>query len=133
MTGLLHIVSGTFTSATDYVDVTIDSGATLAGTNGTTIDVSGNWTNNGGFTANNNTVNFNGSGAQTIGGTATTSFDNLTIANAGTGVTLAHDETVNLLLTLTNDLNTSTFTLTQPSTGSSAGGADVVGTGSHAA
>jgi CSLREA domain-containing protein len=124
--GTLQVNAGSkFTSSTSFANVLING--TLAGTNATSMDVSGNWTNNGTFTPNGNTVNFNGSSAQTIGGTATTSFDNLTIANAGSGVTLGHDETVNLLLTLTNDLNTSTFTLTQPSTGTSAGAADVVG------
>ena len=58
---LLRVQTGTFTSSSTYNNVQIDSGATLAGTNGTTINVSGNWTNNGTFTANTNTVNFNGS------------------------------------------------------------------------
>ncbi|MBK8467519.1 MAG: hypothetical protein IPL32_17010 [Chloracidobacterium sp.] len=124
---LLRVKAGTFTSSSTYKDVQIDNGATLAGTNGTTINVNGNWVNNGTFTANTNTVNFNGSGAQSIGGTSATTFNNLTIANAGSGVSLGQNAAVNGILTLTNDLNTGANTLTMPATGTSAGGADVIG------
>ena len=124
---LLRVQTGTFTSSSTYNNVQIDSGATLAGTNGTTINVSGNWTNNGTFTANTNTVNFNGSAAQTIGGTSVTTFNNLTIANAGSGVSLGQNANVNAVLTLTNDLTTGANILTMPNTGTSAGTADVIG------
>jgi hypothetical protein len=107
--------------------VQIDSGTTLAGTNGTTINVSGNWTNNGTFTANTNTVSFNGSGPQTIGGSSVTTFNNLTIANAGSGVSLAQNASVNAVLTLSSDLTTGANFLTMPNTGTSTGTADVVG------
>jgi CSLREA domain-containing protein len=132
VTGLLEVQGGTFTSSSTFNNVQIDSGATLAGTNATTMNVSGNWTNNGGspgsFTANGNTVNFNGAGAQTIGGNTATTFNNLTIANAGAGVSLALNATVNGTLTLTNDLNTAANTLIQPSTAPvSAGAGDVIG------
>jgi CSLREA domain-containing protein len=125
--GLLRVQAGTFTSSSIYNDVQIDIGATLAGTNATTINVGGNWTNNGTYTANNNTVNFNGSGAQVIGGTSATTFQNLTIANAGSGVSLGQNATVNGVLTLTNDLTTGANTLTMPATGTSAGTGDVIG------
>src|SRR5439155_3390298 len=76
--GTLEVKAGTFTSSSNYNNVLIDVGTTLAGTNATTINVSGNWTNNGTFTANGNTVVFNGNGnTQTIAGT--NSFFNLTI------------------------------------------------------
>jgi predicted outer membrane repeat protein len=132
VTGLLRVQGGTFISSSTFNNVQIDSGATLAGTNATTMNVSGNWTNNGGsatsFTANGNTVNFNGAGAQSIGGNTATTFNNLTIANAGAGVSLGLNATVNGTLTLTNDLNTSTNTLIQPSTAPvSAGAGDVIG------
>src|SRR5258706_284594 len=132
VTGLLEVQGGTFTSSSTFNNVQIDSGATLGGTNATTMNVSGNWTNNGGspgsFTANGNTVNFNGAGAQTIGGNTVTTFNNLTIANAGGGVSLALNATVNGILTLTNDLNTGANTLIQPSTApASAGAGDVIG------
>jgi CSLREA domain-containing protein len=125
--GLVRVQAGTFTSSSTYNNVQIDSGATLAGVSATTINVSGNWTNNGTFTANNNTVNFNGSGAQSIAGSNVTTFQNLTIANAGSGVSLGTNATVNGVLTLTNDLNTSTNVLTMPGTGTSAGTGDVIG------
>jgi Calx-beta domain-containing protein len=125
--GLLRVQAGAFTSSSTYNNVQIDAGATLAGTNATTINVSGNWTNNGTYTANNNTVNFNGSGAQVIGGTNATTFQNLTIANAGSGVSLGQNATVNGVLTLTNDLTTGANVLTMPATGTSAGAGDVVG------
>ncbi|HKV35207.1 MAG TPA: hypothetical protein VJP89_12810, partial [Pyrinomonadaceae bacterium] len=124
----LRMQTGTFTAnSTTANNVQIDSGATLAGTNGTTINVGGSWTNNGAFTANTNTVNFNGTlGAQTIGGTNATAFNNLTIANAA-GVSLGQNATVNAVLTLTNDLATGANILTMPNTGTSAGTADVIG------
>jgi len=100
--GLLEVKAGTFTSSTTINNVQIDSGATLAGVTATTMNVSGNWTNNSTFTPNGNTVNFNGSAAQTIGGTSVTPFFNLTINNSNVlGVTLNTDETVNGALTLT--------------------------------
>ena len=131
----LRMQAGTFTaSGTTASNVQIDSGATLAGTNATTINVGnnltgGNWTNNGTFTANTNTVNFNGAGApaQVVGGSAVTSFNNLTIANTGAGVSLGQNANVNAVLTLTSDLTTGANILTMPNTGTSAGTADVVG------
>ena len=97
--GLLRVQAGTFTSSSTYDDVQIDAMTTLAGTNGTTINVTGNWTNNGTFTANNNTVNFNGSSPQAIGGSSATTFNNLTINNA-TGIALNTNGTVNGVFTL---------------------------------
>src|SRR5215213_9753395 len=125
---LLRVQTGTFTSSSTYNNVQIDAGATLAGTNATTINVSGNWTNNGTFSANTNTVNFNGGAAQVIGGSSVTTFNNLTIANANVpGVSLGQNANVNAVLTLTNDLTTGANILTMPNTGTSAGTADVVG------
>ncbi len=124
---LLRVQTGTFTSSSTYNNVQIDAGATLAGTNGTTINMAGNWTNNGTFTANGNTVNFAGSGAQVIGGTSVTTFNNLTIANAVTPVSLGTNANVNAVLTLSNDLTTGANILTMPNTGTSAGTADVIG------
>jgi MSHA biogenesis protein MshQ len=98
--GLIEVKAGTFTSSSTYKDVQIDNGATLAGTNATTINVSGGWTNNGSYTANGNTVNFNGSSLQSIGGTNATTFNNLTLNNAA-GFSLGNSETVNSALTLT--------------------------------
>jgi CSLREA domain-containing protein len=99
--GLIRVQAGTFTSSSTYKDVQIDSGATLAATAASTIDVSGNWTNNGTFTPNTGTVNFNGGSTQTVSGSATNTFNNLTINNAN-GVTLNADITINATLTLTS-------------------------------
>ena len=62
------------------------------------------WSRTGGmFNANTGTVIFNGIMAQTISGTASTTFNNLTINNSSTtGVTLTKDATVNTNLTLTD-------------------------------
>ena len=129
--GLLRVQAGTFTSSSTYNNVQIDLGATLAGTNATTINLSGNFANSGTFNGNGNTVNLNGTGAQTIGGTGTSNFSNLTNANTlagGNGVTLGGNITVaNALALGANNINTSTFTLTQPGTGTSSGTGDVIG------
>jgi hypothetical protein len=99
--GLLTVSPGSkFTSASDFVNVLING--TLAGTNLTTMNVSGNWTNNGTFQPNGNTVNFNGNGtAQTISGATT--FDNFQLSHTGAnGVTLSSDILVNGLATFTS-------------------------------
>ena len=84
------------------------------------------------FTTTGSTVIFNGTAAQQAAGIA---YNNLTINNTAAGApnalgaTLAGNATVNGVLALTsNDLNTSTFTLTQPNTTASTGAGDVVGT-----
>ena len=68
--------------------LTINSGATLAISGSNTLTVSGNWTNNGTFTASSGTVIFNGA-AQTVG---TGPYNNLTLSGSGvktiTGVTV---------------------------------------------
>ncbi|HKA18417.1 MAG TPA: C25 family cysteine peptidase [Blastocatellia bacterium] len=97
--GLLRIQAGTFTSSSTYKDVQIDSGATLAATAGSTINCTGNWTNNGTFTPNSGILIFNGSAVQSISGSSTSTFNNLTINNAA-GVNLSADIAINALLTL---------------------------------
>ena len=89
----LNIADGIFESASDYHDVTIASGATLELTGD--ITVSGNWTNNGTFTAGSHTVSFDGSTAQSISGS--NSFYNLILS--GSVVTLQSD--LNILNNLT--------------------------------
>ena len=125
---LLRVQAGTFTSSSTYTNVQIDSGATLAASAGSTINVSGSWTNNGTFTPNNGTVVFNGAVTQTIGGTSASTFHNLTNSNP-TGLTFDQNGTVNGILALTSgDITVAnTKTLTQPSTGSSSGAFDVIG------
>ncbi len=92
-------IAGTFTtsgteSATAQAavtvgsDVTIGSGTTFA-TGAFTDSFAGNFTNNGTFTATGGTVVLNGTGAEAIGGTSTTSFNNLTLSNSTTAITAA--------------------------------------------
>jgi peptidase C25-like protein/G8 domain-containing protein len=96
-----------------------------------TLEVGGNFTNNGTFTTTVGTdhlnVTFNGSGAQTIGGSQSTAFYGLTTANTGAGTTtMTISGSVSAVLTLTTDLKvTSSAVLTQ--SGTSAGNGDVVG------
>ncbi len=81
-------------------DVTLGTGTTFSGGN-FTHRIAGNWINNGGvFTPGTGTITMTGA-AKTIGGTAPTIFNNLTISNAG-GLQLGNNQTVNGTLTLTN-------------------------------
>jgi hypothetical protein len=106
----------------NFANVTLDkSGATgnfnpnmvvkgnLSVTNGTlngppysieTIQVGGNWTNNGTINLGSSSVIFNGLTNQAIGGTASTTFPNLTLNNSA-GFTLQNNETVSGTLTMT--------------------------------
>ena len=113
---------GTFT----FARLTIEANKTVnAGS--TSITITGNWTNDGTFTAGTGTVTFNGTSAQTIGGATATTFNNLTINNSA-GVTLSTDTTVNGTLALTSgDLTTGSNTLTMGSSATSSGSSDVVG------
>ena len=71
----------------------IISGGTL-NIEGYTLNVGGDFTNNGTFTASaGGTVNLNGTSAQILGGTSTTSFYNLTLNNAA-GVTFGNSATI---------------------------------------
>jgi hypothetical protein len=79
--------------------VTIGTGTTLAaGTN--SLQVSGNWTNNGTYTTGTALVTFNGTGGQTIGGTSGTTFSSLTIANTSAAVNISTSTNVSGTLTL---------------------------------
>ncbi len=70
-----------------FKNITIGGGGILTAQSGN-ISVSGNWTNNGGaFTPGAGTIVFNGTTAQTIGGSSATTFNNLTDSNS-TGVSL---------------------------------------------
>ncbi|UAY50709.1 hypothetical protein [Ferruginibacter albus] len=78
--GTTQAISGS--STTSFSGITINTGSTLTGPSAGTINVAGNWTNNGAFTHNGCTVNFNGT--TTISGSATNSFNNLSIASSST-------------------------------------------------
>lgn len=96
-------------SNNNFHNVTILGSLTAPSSN---INIGGNWTNNGSFNANGGTVTFNGTSAQTIGGTSSTVFNNMVMNSAG--VTLLIPTTVNGALTLTNGeiLTTATNILT---------------------
>jgi hypothetical protein len=130
VTGLLTVQTGPFTFAGTLTgnNVQINNTGTLTLNAGATINITGNWTNNGTFSpASNALVAFNGSSNQSIGGSNSTPFARLTINNSA-GVTLGVDNSVTNTLTLTSgDLNTGSFTLTMPSAAGSAGTTDVVG------
>ena len=106
----LNIGYSTAGATTVSGSVTIGSNGTLAaGTSGTSLSVAGNWNNSGIFTYANTTVIFNGS--STIGGSVTTTFNNITISGSLTAPT-----TMNVVGNWTNNgtfnSNTGTVNLT---------------------
>jgi hypothetical protein len=121
-------IGGSTTALTANSDITLAAGAFDKGT-ATTINAGGNWTNNGGsFTYGTGTVNFNGSGAQAINGTAITqTFYKLTVNKltdtlsiSGSTATVA----VNNTLTFTNGMiKTGSNKISIPTTGSVSGAA----------
>ncbi len=126
-TGTLTHSTGTFNITGD---LTIANGSSFVCTSSPTVSIAGDWTNNGTFTRSTGTVIFNGAAAQIIGGTTSTTFNNLTNSNAdATGLSLAADETVanNLTLNATSngDITTgsNTLILTKSSSGSAISGA----------
>lgn len=82
-------------------DFELNAGTYDATTQNTTV--LGNWLNNGTtHTASGaSTVIFNGTSVQSIGGSISTTFNNLTINNTS-GVSLGNNQTVNTVLTLNN-------------------------------
>lgn len=112
--------SGTHTISKN---LTISSGTTFNGSiNNPVINLSGDFINNGTFTAGNSTVVFQGSAAQTINGTSSTTFHHLTINNSA-GLSLAGAHSVGGTLTFTNGLiHTSVSNLLQMLAGSSVSG-----------
>ena len=94
------------------------------------VDIDGNWTRNGGtFNANTRAVTFSGTGAQSIGGSTSTTFGFLTINNtSGTaaGVTLGAATNVANQLTLTagvlNTTATNILNITNTTTTAISGG-----------
>jgi len=103
-------------------DLTTSSGI-LFTAGSLTHHLMGDLINNGGtFNWAGSTLMLDGTAAQTLGGSATTTFNHLTLDNTN-GVTLGMDETVAGTLGLTNGLiNTDSYTLTMASTGSISGG-----------
>ena len=93
------------------------NGGTIA--NAGTMTVSGNWTNNASnsvFSTSNGTVLLDGTSAQTIGGTSSTSFYNLTLNNSSAAATrypLGINQNITNTLTMSaGELDLATYTLT---------------------
>ncbi|OFX19166.1 MAG: hypothetical protein A2033_02070 [Bacteroidetes bacterium GWA2_31_9] len=108
--GLTATIVGNFVSQTNVTDGQID--------NQSTIQVSGNWTNNNStsnvFSTQAGEVELNGSVSQIIDGSQTTSFNNLIVNNTSTGITCNIETKVDGNLTLTDGIiyTTSANTLT---------------------
>jgi hypothetical protein len=89
---------------------TISSG-TLAGLAAGTLEVLGNWTNNGAYTQTTSAVIFNGISNQNIGGTTATTLYNLTINNPS-GITLQNNLTTSNTLTMNSgNINAGSYIL----------------------
>ncbi len=105
----------TFSGVTSFNNITLNNSSGLLLPNGITVNgnllittgiltannfnisVNGNWTNNAStaaLTAGTGTVTFSGSAAQSIGGTSSTTFNNLTIDNTASIVTLGSNEVI---------------------------------------
>jgi endo-1,4-beta-xylanase len=99
-------------------NVTLGTGSSLTTTAGSTLSMSGNLTNNGGTLPGSGTVALAGTSAQSIGGTATSTFPNLTVG-AATTASFAAPAQVRQLLTLNSNLTTNSqpFTLLSDATG----------------
>lgn len=99
----LNITSGTATITSGPVNVTgsitVGAGTTFApGSN--TVNIAGNFINNGTFTTGTSTMVFNGTGAQSIGGSALTTFNNLTVSNTAAPVSVNRAINVSGILNL---------------------------------
>ena len=117
--GLFMPVIASATNAASLT-LTINTGASVTVNSGGTLSLSGDFTNNGTFTDNSNTANgvsFVGTVAQTIAGTTSNVFNNLTVVNTS-GVTPAinittNNITVNSNLTMTSGvINMNGYTIT---------------------
>ncbi|MFN3941013.1 MAG: hypothetical protein ACK4K1_00050 [Flavobacterium sp.] len=89
------------TTAVTLNSLTISEGS-LTATSGTT-SLSGNFTNNATFTANGGLTTLNGTSTQNIGGSATSAFNNLTIANTAQPVTSTANFTASGNFTINNN------------------------------
>ncbi|UEG48924.1 hypothetical protein LK994_09770 [Ferruginibacter lapsinanis] len=117
--------SGTKTISTTDITVngnlTINAGVLSNATNNRNIVLGGNWINNvgvGGFVAGTGTVTFSGSTTQTLGGSGSTTFKNLTLNNV-TGINQTISSTITGVLTFTSGvITTGSSTVIISSTGS---------------
>lgn len=112
--GIKSLTSDVVTNGNVTINSTLDVTASSY-----TIDVNGNWTNNGSFLRNSGTVLFSGTAAQSIGGSALSSFHHLNSANTA-GVSLAQNADLYGALTISTGTFTSTgfnFTLKSNASG----------------
>jgi hypothetical protein len=86
--------------------LTISTGASVTITANRTIDVWGDWTNNGTFTATGGTVNFKKAGDQAIGGANGSTFNNISF-EGGSSKIISKDVEINGVATFTNGYITS--------------------------
>ncbi len=121
--------NATITTAVFCKDITINAGATLLVNAGGTLSICGNFINNGTITcAAGSTVIFVGTAAQSISGSSTSTFANLTINNtSATGLTLSTPANVSGALTLTDGIvyTTATNLLTVLNGGTSTAGSAI--------
>lgn len=95
-------------------NVTIGAGTSLV-ENSVNISVGGNWTNNGLFTTNNGTVNFNGTGAQAVNATV---FNELVVNKTSGALTLTGNLSIDDDLKVNaGTLDLSTFTANRTNVG----------------
>ncbi len=108
--------------------LTINSGATYNGASNPTLNIGGDFINNGTFIQGTGIVSFNGSETQTIGGSVNSDFNSLTINKSSGGVILTTNPTINGALTLTSGIfdgftNNKTVTISASGSASSASNA----------
>ncbi|MGQ9819929.1 MAG: hypothetical protein ACUVQ1_08445 [Candidatus Kapaibacteriales bacterium] len=94
-------------------NLVISNGSALTQNNSGSIYIKGNWTNNGTFNSGTGTVTFNGATLQSIAGSQSTTFYNLTISKSGGNLSLNTSSSVggtldfqsNSLIELDNGVN----------------------------
>ncbi|MFL5729429.1 MAG: hypothetical protein ACJ75J_08065, partial [Cytophagaceae bacterium] len=89
-----------------YGDLNINGGAVLNMQSNTSINITGNWTNNGLFIPSTSTIRFSGAGTNQLAGTC--DFFNLIIAKTGNGAM----KQGNTVIRVSNNLNVTTGWLT---------------------
>jgi hypothetical protein len=109
------------TGSTQFFHVQLDVDPVFTTNAAISFSVAGNWTANAAvnMSAKATTVTFNGTGAQTIGGTATTTFANVTVNKSSGTATLARVETLtggNLSIS-SGTLDLSSFTINRSASG----------------
>lgn len=109
------------TGSTQFFDVLLDVDPGFATNAAVSFSVAGDWTANAAINmaGRATTVTFNGTDAQTIGGSSTTTFANVTINKSSGTATLAHSQTLtggNLSVSA-GTLNLSTYTMNRSASG----------------